>query len=266
MFCIFAFPFWLFKYVLITCPFCQSSKSEALLYRQIGCPCQPMSGMEYVRTNSLQLAQQCLVWKPDGVREEFVICPWLMKRCLSTFERIFVAPTLGSEAIWFSVWVRLCQKAETRRPVFNSWSSVLRIAQGRWCQLTHACTMSSLDISWISMFIKEKTYKHRNLCLVLGLGCAEASTILNLNAFLCLFHVSFRAGELTFQSVPAPSFRIDPLVNLWETMSASMMPHNAPSVWRTTVALKIGPRLGVVAYHKRNYEEVWSLSFSRSQW
>ena len=32
-----------------------------------------------------------------------------------------------------------------------------------------------------------------------------------------------------------------------------------------TVALKLGPRLGVVAYHKRNYEEVWSLSLSLSQ-
>lgn len=32
-----------------------------------------------------------------------------------------------------------------------------------------------------------------------------------------------------------------------------------------TVALKLGPRLGVVAYHKRNYEEVWSLSLSLSR-
>ena len=30
-----------------------------------------------------------------------------------------------------------------------------------------------------------------------------------------------------------------------------------------TVALKLGPRLGVVAYHKRNYEEVRSLSLSK---
>lgn len=224
-----------------------------------------MSGMEYVRTNSLQLAQQCLVWKPDGVREEFVMCPWLTQRRLRARLSGFFAPTFGSEAIAFSICVKRSRKEDRfstlealcwglRKDVDANWPT--RVQWVAWIYLGCIYTVYIYNV---------QVYIRRNICLVLGLGCPEASKVLHLNSFPCLFfNVPFMVRDLTFQSVPAPGFRMDPLVNLWETMSASIMPHNAPSVWRTTVALKIEPRLGVVAYHKRNYEEVWSLPLSLS--
>lgn len=83
-----------------------------------------MSGMEYVRTNSLQLAQQCLVWKPDGVREEFVMCPWPTKRLLKARLSGFFAPTFGSEAIAFSICVKVCafaSKGQEKKTGFQHW-------------------------------------------------------------------------------------------------------------------------------------------------
>ena len=82
-----------------------------------------MSGMEYVRTNSLQLAQQCLVWKPDGMREEFVMCPWPTKTLLKARLSGFFAPTFGSEATGFRVWFKyvFVPEGQEKKNGFQHW-------------------------------------------------------------------------------------------------------------------------------------------------